>query len=113
MTYAETRPWGWFETILTGPLYQVKLLVVHANHRLSLQKHEYREEHWVVVGGSGTITVGEETIPAAPGVTVTIHKDQWHRLEAGDCELRLIEVQRGNLLYEGDITRMEDDYGRK
>jgi mannose-6-phosphate isomerase-like protein (cupin superfamily) len=113
MTYAETRPWGWFETILTGPQYQVKLIVVHANQRLSLQKHEYRYEDWVVVGGSGTITVGDKIIPAVPGTTAHIPKEEWHRLEAGDCELRLIEVQRGNLLYEEDITRKSDDYGRK
>jgi len=113
MTYSETRPWGWFETILTGPQYQVNLLVVNANQRLSLQKHEHREEHWVVVGGSGTITVGDDSITAAPGVTAHIPKGEWHRLEAGDCELKLIEVQRGSLLYEEDITRQSDDYGRK
>lgn len=113
MSYYETRPWGWFETILTGPQYQVKQLVVNAHQRLSLQKHEHREEHWVVVAGSGTITVGEDTIAAVPGITAHIPQGEWHRLEAGDSELKLIEVQRGSLLYEGDITRKSDDYGRK
>jgi mannose-6-phosphate isomerase-like protein (cupin superfamily) len=113
MTYSETRPWGWFETILTGAQYQVKLLVVEPNQRLSLQKHEHREEHWVVVGGSGTITVGDESFPATPGVTAYITKGEWHRLEAGESTLKLIEVQRGSLLYEEDITRKSDDYGRK
>lgn len=113
MTYREERPWGWFETILKGQQYQVKVLVVHPEQRLSLQKHEHREEHWVVVGGSGTITVGETVFPASPGVTAHIPVGEWHRLEAGSTELRLIEVQRGTPLYEEDITRKSDDYGRK
>lgn len=113
MTYFETRPWGWFETILAGPQYKVKQLVVEPGQRLSLQKHAHREEHWVVVAGSGTITVGGDSIAATPGVTAHIPEGEWHRLEAGDCELKLIEVQRGSLLYEEDIIRSDDDYGRK
>jgi len=113
MSYSETRPWGWFETVLTGPQYQVKQLVVNANQRLSLQKHAHREEHWVVVSGFGTITVGDKSFPASPGTTAYIPKGEWHRLEAGDGELKLIEVQRGSFLYEEDITRKSDDYGRK
>ncbi len=113
MTYREERPWGWFETIYQGPHYLVKVLAVSPNQRLSLQRHEYREEHWTVVGGSGVITVGEQEIPAAPGVTAHIPKGEVHRLEAGESELTLVEVQRGSRLYEDDIVRLDDDYGRK
>lgn len=113
MTYKEERPWGSFETICAGPNYKVKTISVKPHSRLSLQKHEHREEHWVVVNGTGTITVGDVTFPASPGTNAHILKGQIHRLEAGDAELTLIEVQRGSQLYEEDITRLSDDYGRK
>jgi mannose-1-phosphate guanylyltransferase len=113
MTYSEERPWGSFETICSGPKYKVKVISVKPHSRLSLQKHEHREEHWVVVGGVGTITVGDQTVPAYPGTTAFIPPGEVHRLEAEDKELTLIEVQRGSQLYEEDITRLSDDYGRK
>jgi mannose-6-phosphate isomerase-like protein (cupin superfamily) len=113
MTYREERPWGSFETICSGPNYKVKTLSVKPYERLSLQKHEHREEHWVVVAGTGTITVGDRQLIAFPGTTAHIPKGEIHRLEAGESELILIEVQRGSQLYEDDITRLSDDYGRK
>lgn len=113
MTYAEERPWGSFETVCSGPTYQVKQISVRPYSRLSLQKHEYREEYWIVVKGTGTITVGDQEFEAAPGVTAYIPKGEVHRLEADEAELILIEVQRGSLLFEDDITRLSDDYGRK
>jgi mannose-6-phosphate isomerase-like protein (cupin superfamily) len=113
MTYSEERPWGSFETVCSGAKYKVKVISVKPHARLSLQKHEHREEHWVVVAGTGTITVEDQSFPASPGVTAHIQKEQTHRLESGDTELILIEVQRGSHLYEEDITRLSDDYGRK
>lgn len=113
MTYAEERPWGSFETICSGSMYKVKRISVKPHSRLSLQRHEHRMEHWVVVAGTGVITVGDVEFPASPGTTADIPKGQVHRLEAGDSELVLIEVQRGSQLYEEDITRLSDDYGRK
>jgi mannose-6-phosphate isomerase len=113
MTYAEERPWGWFETLVSGTTYKVKLISVKPNSRLSLQKHEHRSEHWVVVTGTGVITVEDAEILASPGTTAFIPVGAVHRLEAGDSELVLIEVQRGAKLYEEDITRLSDDYGRK
>lgn len=113
MTYAEERPWGSFETLCSGPTYKVKLISVKPNSRLSLQTHEYRSEHWVVVAGKGKITVGNQEIDASPGTTAFIPVGEVHRLEAGPTELVLVEVQRGTRLYEGDITRLSDDYGRK
>lgn len=113
MTYAEERPWGTFETICSGSTYKVKRISVKPQSRLSLQKHEHRSEHWVVVTGTGVITVEDAEIVASPGTTAFIPVGAVHRLEAGDSELVLIEVQRGTKLYEEDITRLSDDYGRK
>jgi mannose-1-phosphate guanylyltransferase len=94
-------------------MYKVKRISLKPNSRLSLQKHTHRTEHWVVVSGTGVITVGDVEFPASPGTTANIPKEEIHRLESGDSGLVLIEIQRGSQLYEEDITRLSDDYGRK
>ena len=43
------RPWGWFESLVNVPGYQVKRLHVYPRAALSLQSHQHRSEHWVVV----------------------------------------------------------------
>jgi mannose-6-phosphate isomerase-like protein (cupin superfamily) len=106
------RPWGWFETLATGPGYRVKRLWITANHRISLQRHHHRSEHWVVVGGEGMIECEGQSVPAAAGITLFIPRGGLHRAAAGDTALEIIEVQRGDELREDDIERFEDDYGR-
>ena len=56
------RPWGTYQTILRGNTYQVKKIVVYPNSQLSLQSHNHRSEHWIIVEGEGTITLGEKTL---------------------------------------------------
>ena len=36
------RPWGWLETLATGPGYLVKRLRITAEQRISLQRHRQR-----------------------------------------------------------------------
>ena len=61
------RPWGWFETLATGPGYLVKRLRITADHRLSLQRHRQRSEHWVVAAGEGVLESDGGCITAGPG----------------------------------------------
>ena len=107
----ETRPWGTYEVLLDKPDHKVKEIFVKPNHRFSLQYHEYREEHWVVVEGTGIIRSydGESTI--YPGEYAYIPKGTIHRLTGGEKGITFIEVQRG-ICKEDDIVRIEDDYGR-
>jgi len=112
MIQREERPWGWFEILGQGDGYLVKRLVIKAGCRFSLQTHQYRDETWVVVGGTGIITIGSEELQATPGLTVCIPLGAIHRAEAGNSDLELVEVQRGILLSEEDIQRLDDDYGR-
>ncbi len=106
------RPWGWFETLAEGEGYRVKRLKLHAGRRLSLQRHRHRCEHWVVVAGEGTIECDGHPQEAAVGTTVFIPVGGLHRAGAGAVDLEIIEVQRGPLLSEDDIERLEDDFGR-
>lgn len=109
---ADNRPWGRWEEYLNEPGYRVKRIVVHPGRRLSLQKHEHRREHWVIVGGSGKFTLNDEVRPVQQGDTLIIEQGDVHRLENDTDEpLILIETQMG-LCLEDDIIRLEDDYGR-
>ena len=107
------RPWGSYETIASGPRFQVKRIIVDPGERLSLQSHVHRSEHWVVVRGSAEVTVGEQVSILQENESAFISAGSKHRLaNRGEAPLELIEVQCGDYLGEDDITRFEDEYGR-
>ncbi len=113
MTISENRPWGSWHILDEGEGYKVKRIVVDPGSRLSYQRHELRAEHWVVVTGTATCTLDDETVVLAPGETIDIAVGQAHRIaNLGDGTLVIIEVQRGSYLGEDDIVRLEDDFGR-
>jgi mannose-6-phosphate isomerase len=110
----DERPWGSWEIIATGPNYAVKRMMVKPGARLSLQRHAFRAEHWVMVGGSAQVTRGTETLPVTSGDHVAIACGDVHRIEnTGSEALVFIEVQHGERLEEDDIERIDDDYGRR
>lgn len=126
------RPWGWFENIDTAAdsqgndqaKHQIKRLHVAPGQRISLQKHAQRAEHWVVVRGTARVTLGNPDGSAdnaawrefdlTPGQHCDIAMGQVHRLaNLGSEPVEIIEVQLGSYLGEDDITRLQDDFGRK
>lgn len=108
------RPWGTYQTILRGNTYQVKKIVVYPNSQLSLQSHDHRSEHWIIVEGEGTITLGEKTLKLKKDENVYIPVKEKHRMSNFTNEnVVFIEVQNGDYLGEDDIIRYEDIYGRK
>jgi mannose-6-phosphate isomerase len=109
----ETRPWGGFQTVEEGRGYKVKRLVVRPGRRLSLQRHRFRAEHWVVVTGSPRVIVSGRARRLKPRGSVDVPRGAWHRIEnPGRVPVVLIEVQHGPYLGEDDIIRRQDDYGR-
>jgi len=109
----EVRPWGSFEILQEAPGYKVKRLIVKPGHRLSLQSHERRTEHWVVVRGTATVVNGEREFALEPGGSTMIPLKTVHRLgNLGDVDVEVIEVQTGDYLGEDDITRYQDDFDR-
>ena len=107
------RPWGYFDSIDYGEGFQVKRLFINPGAKLSLQKHQKRAEHWVVVKGIALVTCGEKIYKLTENQSTYIPKGEIHRLE--NCEknpLEIIEIQTGNYLGEDDIIRLEDDYER-
>jgi len=109
----EQRPWGSFRVLHEGPGFKVKEIVVAPGGRLSLQSHEHRAEHWVVVAGIAQVTVDDDVVTLEPNQSVHVPLGARHRMEnPGEVPMRLIEVQCGDYLGEDDITRYEDIYGR-
>jgi mannose-6-phosphate isomerase-like protein (cupin superfamily) len=109
----ERRPWGGFETLQVGAGYKVKRLVVQPGHRISLQRHRFRAEHWVVVAGAPRIVIEGRGRRLKPRATVEVPRGAWHRIEnPGRRPVVIIEVQHGSRLDERDIVRRHDDYGR-
>tara|TARA_B100000287_G_C20432530_1_gene702148 strand:- start:273 stop:650 length:378 start_codon:yes stop_codon:yes gene_type:complete len=109
----ETRPWGWYDVIDESDRYKVKSIEVNPGHKLSLQRHHHRSEHWVVVSGTAlTECDGKETL-LAENQSTYIPVGSVHRLSnPGKIPLRIIEVQSGSYVGEDDIVRLEDIYGR-
>ena len=107
------RPWGAYQSLDLGDRYQVKRIVVKPGKRLSLQRHNHRAEHWVVVRGTARVTVGDEIKTIHENQSTYIPIGAKHRLEnVGKIDLELIEVQTGSYLGEDDIERFDDDYHR-
>ncbi|MBK1888181.1 mannose-1-phosphate guanylyltransferase/mannose-6-phosphate isomerase [Marinobacter sp. DY40_1A1] len=108
------RPWGVYDSIDSGPRYQVKRITVKPGAKLSVQMHHHRAEHWIVVSGTARVTNGEKTYLVTENQSTYIPIGQVHSLEnPGVINLELIEVQSGSYLGEDDIVRYEDRYGRK
>jgi mannose-1-phosphate guanylyltransferase len=107
------RPWGCYDSIDTGERYQVKRITVKPGEKLSVQMHHHRAEHWIVVSGTASVTIGENTSLVAENQSVYIPIGEVHSLEnPGKIPLELIEVQSGSYLGEDDIVRFSDRYGR-
>jgi len=111
------RPWGWYDSLDLGANHQVKRIMVKPGASISLQTHEHRAEHWVIIKGEAQITLGNgdalEVKTYHRYEHVFIPKQTKHRLQnTSQTGVELIEVQCGDYLGEDDIVRYEDVYGR-
>lgn len=109
----DVRPWGTWEVIDCGNGFCVKHITVNAGGILSLQLHHHRAEHWIMVNGTATVTLGKQKIAKKAGESVFIPVETEHRIQNDtNLPLEFIEVQVGENLDENDIVRLEDKYGR-
>lgn len=107
------RPWGYYEGIDAGERFQAKRIMVKPGARLSLQQHDHRSEHWVVISGRAKVTCADSIVLLEQNQSTYIPIGTKHRLEnVGEAPLYLIEIQSGNYLEEDDIVRFDDDYRR-
>ena len=107
------RPWGSYDVVDAGSNYQVKRISVNPGEKLSLQRHKYRAEHWVVVSGVATVHLDGSEHSLKANESIYIEVGAIHSLANNTIDpLHMIEVQSGSYLGEDDIERFEDLYGR-
>jgi len=107
------RPWGGYTVLEENRNYKIKRIEVNPGHRLSLQMHHHRSEHWIVVSGTARVTNGDVVSIVNINESTFIPMGKLHRLEnPGIIPLIIIEVQSGEYLGEDDIVRFDDDYQR-
>lgn len=107
------RPWGDYVVLADEPDHKVKRLTILPGKRLSLQRHQKRNEHWFFINGKGVVTLNDKQIQVTQGCSIDIPRRAKHRItNSGPEALVLIEIQRGDYFGEDDIERFEDDFGR-
>ncbi|MDG1950342.1 MAG: phosphomannose isomerase type II C-terminal cupin domain [bacterium] len=108
------RPWGRYDILETSDTHQVKRITVNAGGRLSYQRHQRREECWVLLSGNARLTLDDVETDHNGGEVLMIPKGAKHRIQnIGEQSLVFIEIQRGDYFGEDDIERFADDYGRE
>ena len=107
------RPWGYYTVLAQGNGFLTKMIHVNPGQKLSLQSHNHRSEHWVVLEGMAKVVLEGKELVLSPGHSVDIPVKAIHSLQNPYTDnLKIIEVQKGNPLIEEDIIRYEDMYGR-
>ncbi len=107
------RPWGFYTVLAQGEGFLTKLIHVNPGHKLSVQSHNHRSEHWVVLSGTAKVVLDSNDHILEPGSSIDIAVKAIHSLQNPYEEaIEIIEVQKGSLLIEEDIVRYEDMYGR-
>ena len=107
------RPWGKYTNIFNGKGFLIKELVVNSKSSISLQKHNYRSEHWTITSGNPIITINKRKFRKNPNDTAFIPRGAIHRIEnIYNKPVKIMEVQTGSILKESDIIRFKDIYGR-
>lgn len=108
------RPWGSYTVIDEGEGYLVKTITVKPNQKLSVQRHNHRGEHWIVLEGTAKIIKGDKELTLKTGEAIDIAVKEIHSLQNPyKNNLKILEVQKGDLIDENDIERLSDIYGRK
>lgn len=107
------RPWGFYTVLAQGKGFLTKLIHVNTGQKLSVQSHNHRSEHWVVLSGMAKVVLEGNDYILSAGNSIDVPLKAVHSLQNPyENELEIIEVQLGELLIEDDIVRYEDIYGR-
>ena len=107
------RPWGYYTVLEEGNGFLTKCIVVNPQAKLSIQLHHHRSEHWIILEGTATVVKGDKTYTLEAGTSIDIAIEEIHSLQnLHNEQLKVLEIQQGDILDENDIERLEDIYGR-
>jgi|TARA_S200002703_G_scaffold38414_2_gene33709 mannose-6-phosphate isomerase-like protein (cupin superfamily) len=104
------RPWGTYRVLKRTPKMVAKILHVYAGRSMSVQYHNFREEHWKILEGQSSVLIDDRWWDFMPGARVYIPKRTIHCVRASMGHIRIFEVWNGEKLDENDIIRVYDDY---
>lgn len=105
------RPWGGFRRFTHNEISTVKIITVHAEHAISLQRHQHRDEYWYVFKGSGIVHIDGIDHEAIEGSDFFCPRGCVHRISSGPEGATFLEIAFGDF-DENDIERLGDHYGR-
>ncbi|KIE04626.1 Mannose-1-phosphate guanylyltransferase [Candidatus Jidaibacter acanthamoeba] len=104
------KPWGSYEVYADKPNFKIKKIIITPGNKISLQSHDHRAEHWIVIKGIATVTRGKEKFDLKENESTFIRPKEVHRLEnKQDMDLHIIEVQTGSYFGEDDIVRYDSE----
>lgn len=107
------RPWGFYTCLNSGDGWLSKIITVSPGHKLSVQSHNHRSEHWVVLEGTATVILENQQYELSKRQSIDIPRKAKHSLQnRSETPLKILEVQKGDYISEDDIIRYEDMYGR-
>lgn len=100
------REWGYYRVLHEDTGVKVKELTVNPQSSLSMQRHEYRSEYWMVVEGTATVKSTDEIKTLVTHDEYDVPAHTWHQLcNITDRPLKIIEIQYGESCKEEDIER--------
>ena len=107
------RPWGRCDVVVQTPRFNVNRITVKPGGAFSMQMHHHRAEHWVILAGTGQVTVNGKQFLLTENQSTFIPIGAEHSTEnPGRIPLEVLEIQSGSYLGEDDIIRIKDQYGR-
>ena len=107
------KPWGYYNTLINNKEFLVKKIVIFSKQSISLQIHNFRSEHWIVLEGTATILINKNEITLKKSESTYVPRKTEHKVTNNTDEpLIILETQLGTKLSENDIIRIEDQYNR-
>ena len=106
------RPWGYYRVLHEVPGMKVKELTINPGQKLSMQRHQFRAEYWIVSEGRAnvnSIMPGGYSLPTtelAKHEEYKVPVNEWHQLcNTSDEPVKIVEIQYGEQCIEEDIER--------
>ena len=100
------RPWGSHRRLIEASGVRVNQIRIKPGEAISMQAHQQRSEHWVVIRGIAQVQSGDVVSQLKAEESTFIPRGAKHQLKnIGEAELEVIEVQTGDYLGEDDVVR--------
>lgn len=105
------RPWGHYLLLVKTDEYLIKQIVILPKKSISLQKHNHRSEHWIVLSGQASIIINNKKMLLNESESAFVAANDKHKITNNTTRpLVILETQLGKILSEEDIIRYDVDY---